>query len=175
MAKCDICAILENKKEFKFIYEDDKCFAILHESPAITGHTLVIPKKHATILEELNDNIVEHLFITANKVSSAIFESLGAYGTNIILNNGLDAGQELPHVVLNVLPRKEEDSLNFEWPPKKATESELKTTLSMIKLYSDTIFSGKDKLPGVKIKQEKAVEDKEKAEDYLTRTLKRIP
>ena len=168
--KCDICSIIENKKSFKLIYEDDLVFAILHESPAVLGHVLVIPKKHAPILEELDEISAEQLFVVANKISSLLFEVLGAHGTNILINNGIGAGQELPHLVLNVIPRKENDSLNFEWQPKKASESELKTTQSMIRTFSDNIFSGRDNLPEIKIKQEEEPE-----EDYLIKGLRRVP
>ena len=173
MVDCDICKILENKTAFKFIYEDDLCFAILHESPATQGHVLVIPKKHVAILEELDDNVVEHLYIISNKISTAIFDTLGAHGTNIIINNGTAAGQELPHVVINVLPRKENDKINLEWQPRQVSDAELKTTQSMIKTYSDNIFSGKDTLPDIKIKQEVKIDKEE--ENYLIKGLKRIP
>ena len=105
MTECDICAILNNKEEFRFIYEDEVCFVILHESPAVLGHTLVIPKQHAAIFEELEDKIVEHIFIVCNKISTLLFDKLQVHGTNVILNNGHDAGQEINHVVVNVLPR----------------------------------------------------------------------
>jgi histidine triad (HIT) family protein len=175
MTDCDICKILENKTAFKLIYEDDLCFAIMHESPAIEGHALVIPKKHSPILEELDDKSVERLFVIANKISTSIFDTIGAHGTNIVLNNGVDAGQELPHVVLNVLPRKEKDNINLEWQAKKATEGELKTSQSMIKSVSDYIFSGKDSLPEVKLKKEAHNEESRQEEDYTIKSLKRIP
>jgi histidine triad (HIT) family protein len=155
MTECDICKILKHKDAFKLVYEDEICFAMIHESPAVLGHTMVIPKIHATIIEELEDHIAEHLFAIANKVSSAIFDTIGAQGTNILINNGLDAGQDLPHLIVNVLPRKEGDNLNFEWEPKSAAPEELKTTQSMITMYSDHIFSGKDKLPDAKVESNK--------------------
>ena len=173
MTDCDICKILENKVAFKFIYEDDICFAILHESPAIDGHVLVIPKKHTAILEELDDNIIEHLYIISNKISTSIFDTLGAHGTNIIVNNGTAAGQELPHIVIHILPRKENDNIKVEWQPKQVSDAELKTTQSMIKSFSDNIFSGKDTLPDIKIKQEVKIDKDE--ENYLIKGLKRIP
>ena len=183
--KCDICSILENKDVFKLIYEDDLCFAILHESPAIAGHTLVIPKEHTPIIEELKDEIINHLFAVSNKISTAIFESLGAFGTNIIINNGHDAGQELPHLVINVIPRKENDGLNFEWTPKQSSQEDLKAISSRIKNYSDLIFAGKDELPDVKVKHhdeeinnenaEDKIEQKIKKKDYLTESINRIP
>lgn len=173
---CDVCKILENKKEFKLVYEDEICFAILHESPAIEGHTLVIPKQHFPIIEEVDDKIISHLFVIANKISTSIFEALNAFGTNIIINNGLSAGQDLPHIIINVIPRKEKDNINFEWPAKKASENELKIALSMIKTYSDYILSDKEKTQKIEIKQnnnEKTSD--EKKEDYLIKGLKRLP
>jgi histidine triad (HIT) family protein len=183
MATCDICKILENKDMFKFIYEDDTCFAILHENPSIAGHSLVIPKKHVAILEDLDDSIVEHLYVIANKVSTSIFDAIGAHGTNIILNNGHGAGQELPHVILNVLPRKENDNINIEWQAKKAPDNELKTVQSMLRTYAEHIFSGKDRPIELKPKEEKHDAHKEKVstsaekkeEDYLIKGLRRIP
>ena len=174
MTACDICKILENKASFKFIYEDDLVFAILHESPSIEGHTLVIPKKHSPILEELDDKSVERMFVIANKISTSIFDTLEAHGTNLLINNGTDAGQELPHVILNVLPRKERDNINLEWQAKKATEGELKTNQSMLRSVSDFIFTGKDILPEVKLKKEIHNEES-MSEDYAVKSLKRIP
>ncbi|MEM3374422.1 MAG: HIT family protein [Candidatus Woesearchaeota archaeon] len=169
---CDVCKILENKKEFQLIYEDEVCFAILHESPAIEGHTLVIPKKHTPILEEADDQTIAHLFNIANKISTAIFETLGSFGTNILINNGLSAGQDLPHLILNVLPRKENDNINLEWNAKKASENELKTIQSILKTYSDYIYSGQEKKTEVKIKEES---NNEKKEDYSIKSLRRMP
>lgn len=178
MADCDICKVMENKEAFHIIYEDEVCFALLHESPAVPGHTLVIPKKHATIVEELDDEIVSHIFVVCNKISTILFDKLGAQGTNLILNNGHDAGQELPHVVVHVLPRKEGDKLDFEWSAKQTTEPALSSMKNRIQIYADPIFLGKDELPVTKVeKPEEKKQDNpdEPGEDYLIKNLKRIP
>ena len=86
------------------------------------------------------------------------------------MNNGVDAGQELPHVVLNVLPRQEKDNINIEWQARKATEGELKTSQSMIKSISDFIFSGKDSLPQVELKKDVHHEETKPEEDYTIKT-----
>lgn len=178
MAKCDICSILENREQFKFIYEDDTCFAILHESPAVPGHSLVIPKKHFTIIEECDDNAVEHLFVVANRISNTLFSTLSAHGTNIIVNNGIEAGQELPHLIINVLPRKENDGLNLEWQGRQAADTELKTTQSMMRTFSDAIYSGREKKSEVKVvsgHREEEKQEKANEEDYQIKSLTRIP
>ena len=168
------CKILENRESFKFVYEDELCFAILHESPSVPGHTLVIPKKHSPIFEELDDSSAAHLFVVGNNISSSLFDSLGAHGTNLLINNGVSAGQELPHIVLNVLPRKENDGLNLEWQSRKASNEELKTTQSMIRSYSESIFSGRELAKNVIIKKEEPILNNS-SEDYMIKGLKRMP
>lgn len=174
---CDVCKIIENKKEFHLIYEDEICFAILHESPAIEGHTLLIPKKHITILEDADDEIISHLFNVANIISNALFEILNSQGTNILINNGLAAFQELPHLIINIFPRREKDNINFEGNRKKSSENELKTIQSILKTYSDYIYSGKEKKLELKIKEDNRTNEKiiEKKEDYLVKGLRRMP
>jgi histidine triad (HIT) family protein len=171
MTECDICRILENKDSFKLFYEDDLCFALLHESPSTEGHSLVIPKKHYPILEEIPEKTLEHIFNIANQVSIALFDTLKATGTNIIVNNGISAGQELPHFLINIIPRKDNDKLDFEWKPKEVSEDQLKTILSMIQTFSDAIFKGEE-YKRIKIKQDEELEEKE---DYFIKQLKRIP
>ena len=181
MAECDICAILKNKEEFRFIYEDEKCFALLHESPAVLGHTLVIPKQHAAILEELEEEIVEHLFVVCNKMSTLLFERLKVHGTNIILNNAHAAGQELNHVTISVLPRKENDKLDLEWEPKKATEQELKAVALIIKSASDIVFAAKGSSHSTKTAEHNSHEteyhnEEEKIEEnYMAKAFRRTP
>ncbi|MBT3720407.1 HIT family protein [archaeon] len=182
MTECDVCKIVNNKEAFHVIYEDEICFALLHESPAVPGHTMVIPKTHTTIIEELDDKIVEHLFVVCNKVSTILFDKLGAHGTNVIVNNGIDAGQDLPHVVINVLPRSENDGLDFEWTPKQSGQQVLESLQKKIQIYSDPIFLGKDELPDIKIqKPEQSITKTssnnkiEKKENYQINNLKRLP
>ena len=86
--ECDICKIVDNKDSFNVIYEDELCFAMLHEAPGNIGHAIVIPKTHFPIFEEVPDDILERCFLVANRISVAVFETLGAHGTNILVNNG---------------------------------------------------------------------------------------
>ncbi|MBD3202669.1 HIT domain-containing protein [Candidatus Woesearchaeota archaeon] len=172
MTDCDICKILENKQAFRLVHEDDKCFAILHESPAVPGHTLLIPKNHSPIFEEIPDDIISHLSEISNSISVKLFETLNAQGTNIIINNGIDAGQEMPHFLINIIPRKEGDGLNLQWEPKSVGQEELEKSLSMLKIF-ENIFSGEE-YKRVTIKEEEP-EETEEEEDYTVKQLHRIP
>ena len=66
-----------------------------------------------------DDAILEKCSAIANKVGIAVFDSLGVQGTNLIINNGLGAGQKVPHFCLEVYPRQENDGLPLQLTPKK--------------------------------------------------------
>jgi histidine triad (HIT) family protein len=171
---CAICEIFSKKEIFKLIYEDDICISILHENPANYGHALVIPKQHHIIIEEIPDKIVEHLFSIANLISSTLFESLNIQGTNILVNNGTSAGQENPHFIINIIPRTENDGINFEWSAKPAAEGDLKTAELKLNQYTKGIVFSEDAQKPVEIKKEpeELIVDEE---SYMIRQLKKIP
>ena len=133
MRECDVCKIIENKDSFNLIYEDSICIAIIHEIPAVKGHVILFPKEHYPIFEEVPKKVINHIFKITNKISTAIFDSMSCQGTNIIINNGITAGQELPHFIINIIPRFENDNINFEWTPNKKSDSELDITQTIIK------------------------------------------
>src|SRR3989344_7120887 len=98
MSDCTFCQLIQKKANV--LYDDEKLVVMLSPEPALPGHLLVVPKVHATILEQVPDFIVGDMFKAANKASSAIFESLGAQGTNVLIQNGPPAGQRHNHVML---------------------------------------------------------------------------
>jgi len=133
--KCDTCIVFNNedqKNQIK-VYEDDVCIAILTTKPASIGHMILCPKEHYVILEQLPDELVSHLFNVSNKLSQALFESLGVHGTNIFIQNGTPAGQDNPHFSIHIIGRQENDSVKLDWPLDKASEEELKTVMNMYK------------------------------------------
>lgn len=177
MTDCDICRILENKDAFKVVYQDDDTIAIMHESPAVAGHILVIPIKHYPIFEEVPEDVLKLSFGVANALSVAMFDTLDLQGTNLIVNNGLSAGQEHAHFMIHVIPRKEGDGLNFEWNTKKMSDEGLKSSLNMIRTYADAIFTdGGMDLSKISIKKKKkSIVKKEEDIDYQVKQLRRLP
>ncbi len=113
------------------IYEDEECVAYLHATPASPGHVVITPKEKYTVIEELPELLCGHLFVVANRMAGVLFETLGAHGTNLLIQNGTAAGQKEAQVQLHVIPRKENDGLNFLWKP---TEDKEKAEVAMIKL-----------------------------------------
>ena len=52
MTDCIFCKIIAGEIPSVTVYEDDKVKAFLDISQATTGHTLVVPKKHVSVLFE---------------------------------------------------------------------------------------------------------------------------
>lgn len=123
MADCIICEWIESKKNL--LFEDDKIAVLLNPEPSSPGHILVVPKKHAPILEAVPDDVVGELFWNANRGSVCAFEALGAQGTNILVQNGIPAGQKVNHVIVHVIPRFESDDIPLTWQPKQLSPEQL--------------------------------------------------
>jgi len=177
--KCILCNTVEGETKLEKIYEDDKVTAVVHPRGAAVGHVFVFPNEHYQIFEQVPDYEVEHLFDVVNKISIAVFEALGVQGTNIILQNGLAAGQEIPHVCIHIIPRKEGDDLDFQWEPKRLTEEQISTVEEKLKNVASDIgsFEKEKKKKEVKVKKEKKKRlkaEKEK-ENYMIKQLERIP
>lgn len=87
------------------VYEDETTYAFLDANPLAPGHTLVIPKEPYERLNDMPPELVGDVFSTAGTIAGAIEEATGATATTLAINNGEDAGQEVPHVHLHVVPQ----------------------------------------------------------------------
>ncbi len=172
MAECTICSIIKDKKEV--IYEDSRIAAFLHPSPAAKGHIIVTSVEHFAIMEQVPDFVMNELFVKANKISTACFEGIGAEGTNIIIRNGIAAGQNQNHFTIDVIPRNENDGLNFAWATKKLSEEEMSTVELRLKEHASRIgeFEKEKQKP---LEMEKPEELPGDEEDYMIRQLRRMP
>ena len=135
---CKTCEKIGKEKELK-IYEDPEIVAFLEEKSSALGHILLLPKKHFPILEQLPDKLIGQILIIANKLSSALFDSIGCHGTNILINNGIAAGQKHSHFSLNIIPRTENDNIKLEWQPKQLSEEEISTTELKLKEHTASV------------------------------------
>ncbi len=79
--------------------------AFLDIHPVNIGHTLIVPKTHATNLYETPDETVAHMMRIVKKLSIAIKSAVLADGINIEMNNDSVAGQIIFHTHIHVVPR----------------------------------------------------------------------
>jgi histidine triad (HIT) family protein len=174
MADCVLCQIIDGTIPSKKIYEDDDILAILDFNGANPGHSFVIPKQHIPILEQVPSHLVGKLFNIANKISSTLFDVLKVQGTNIFVANGVPAGQKVAHFMVNIIPRKENDGINIQWPAKQLSEEEMSTIELKIK---DGIGGVGFETPEKPTKQEKepVSESISEEDNYMVKQLRRIP
>ncbi len=174
--KCDYCELRTRKEHL--IYEDEEVVVAVKDTALAPGQITVFPKEHFTIFEMVPDDILRKCATISNKVGIAVFESIGAQGTNVIIQNGLPAGQQVPHFALEIIPRRENDNLPLQWPPKQLMEEEMDTAYLLLKQEADKLVNigkgaGKKE---VRVKEEPgkiaAVEGKD---NYLLKSLRRIP
>ena len=107
------------------LYEDDQCLVILDINPVEKGHALVISKHPYPVFTDCPDKELEHLMSVAKKVDLKLRKELGADGTNILINNGSDAGQAIPHLHIHVIPRFKGDGHEFSFKKKEYSDGEI--------------------------------------------------
>jgi len=175
MTECPYCEVVNGKGKMQKIFEDDKILAILNPHPATIGHILLFPKEHKPILENVKDYDIAYMFKVANKLSTAAFESLGSQGTNIIIQNGIAAGQKIAHFCIHIIPRREGDGLDFTWQPRQLNEEEMSTI--ELQLKEETKNLGEFEKEDEKIVEvnKEPEEIKTKGDNYLIKQLRRIP
>ena len=105
---CIFCKIASGEIPTKIITQTEKSIAFLDAFPLTKGHTLVIPKTHHDKIQNLSSEENTDLFSTVQKVMSKIDNLTGS--TLMAVHNGKDAGQEIPHVHVHLVPRSSDDS-----------------------------------------------------------------
>ena len=171
--KCEYCDLLDKNEDI--IHADDDIVIAVKDKVTTSGQITVYPRKHYPIMEMVPEDILNKCVSAAKNVSIAVFESLGAQGTNILVRNGLSAGQSVPHFGIEVIPRREDDKLNLEWQGKQIMEDEMEMTFQALEedLKKPSIAEAKEEIV-VDEGETEAVLEKE-GDNYLLKSLKRIP
>lgn len=130
---CIFCVILAGGIPASVVHEDGETVAFLDISPITPGHTLVVPREHATSLAELDPSAGGAIFRTAMRVAEALRATdLRVEGVNLFVSDGAAAGQEVPHVHLHVIPRFPGDGLRIQASAGQPSREELDATAAAI-------------------------------------------
>lgn len=122
---CIFCKIANGEIPAKTLHEDELFRVILDLNPATKGHTLILPKEHATNLFDLPEKTAEAVLVLAKRLAIDMSEKLGCDGLNLVQNNGEAAGQTVSHFHLHMIPRYVNDGQTLGWTPGKASQEEL--------------------------------------------------
>ena len=113
MKDCLFCDIINGSVSSYTLYEDDMVKVFLDAYPDSPGHTLIIPKKHFTELEDIEIDYLTHIMEIAKKVKKAMIENLNPDSVILIQNNG--EAQFVKHYHLHLIPKyKRKIELNRE-------------------------------------------------------------
>jgi histidine triad (HIT) family protein len=95
------------------VFEDDRCVAFRDVSPQAPLHILIIPRKaipRVGLAADEDEALLGHLLLTAAKV--AIAEGVAESGYRLVINNGPDGGEAVPHLHVHLLGGRQ-----LQWPP----------------------------------------------------------
>ena len=101
------------------VYEDDLVLAFLDVAPLSVGHTLIIPKRAAATLDQLDDDSAAAIGRCLPRIARAVLAATGATEFNVLQNNGSLAHQAVFHVHFHIIPKTASSGLGIDWPAGK--------------------------------------------------------
>ena len=131
---CIFCKIISKQIPAKILNETSHSICFLDAFPLAKGHVLVIPKKHHQKIQELNTDENSDLFSLVHTMMSKVDSITGS--TLVAIHNGENAGQEIPHVHVHLVPRDTSDSAG---PIHSMFNSSLKLSDFEIEKYYDLL------------------------------------
>ena len=109
MQDCIFCQVINRELPSFKVYEDDHVYAFMDLFPTSVGHTLVIPKEHATNLYDASEESMTEAFRVAHRIGPKVADAMGADGFHLSMNNGEAAWQTVFHPHLHIIPRYKGD------------------------------------------------------------------
>ena len=141
---CIFCKIINVCISARIITQNDKAIAFLDAFPLTLGHTLIIPKSHYYKIQDMDKDHSSAVFDLLWKLSAAIEKAVESNASTIAIHNGKDAGQEVPHVHVHIIPRTADDGAgpvhSMFKNRTKISSKELDFTLNNIKKRIDNYY-----------------------------------
>lgn len=114
MDDCIFCKIIKGEIPSNKVYEDNDIIAFKDINPIAPVHILVVPKKHISSLNEIEENdelLIGKIFTTIKKIAK---ENNLENGYRVINNCGKDGRQEVMHIHFHLIGGKKlgTDSIN---------------------------------------------------------------
>lgn len=95
------------------VHEDGQCLAFRDIDPQAPTHLLIVPKKAIPRVAEatIDDQaVLGHMLLIAGEIARK--EGFVENGFRIVINNGPDGGEAVPHLHIHVLAGR-----SMTWPP----------------------------------------------------------
>jgi histidine triad (HIT) family protein len=95
------------------IFEDDDLLAFHDVNPQAPVHILVVPRRHIARLADLKSSdatLLGRMLLAAKKIAQELGVEKSGY--RLVINNGPDAGESVPHLHIHLLAKRQ-----LGWPP----------------------------------------------------------
>lgn len=125
---CLFCQIVAGQIPSERIDEDERTVAFMDINPATRGHALVVPRRHAANLLEIDPEDLAATMAAAQRLARRVKERLGADGINLLNATGPAAWQTVFHFHVHVIPRYEGDPMRLPWIPAPGDADEIAHT-----------------------------------------------
>jgi histidine triad (HIT) family protein len=138
--ECIFCRIARGEIPSKKVFEDAETFAFLDINPRNPGHVLVVPKKHAETILDMDEEDAGVLFMAVRKVAGKVMAATKAQGISIAQSNGPAAGQVVSHAHFHIIPRFANEGppgLESMLPSKRLDDKSMDQIASAIKSASE--------------------------------------
>jgi histidine triad (HIT) family protein len=122
---CLFCKIVRGEIPGQMVDQDQRTVAFMDINPATRGHALVVPRRHARDLLEIEVEDLEATIVAAQRLARRAHERLGADGVNLLNSCGQAAWQTVDHFHIHVIPRYEGDPLRLPWTPAEGDPEEI--------------------------------------------------
>lgn len=113
MSKTLFQKIADREISGDIVYEDDQVLAFRDIRPAAPTHVLIVPRKIIPRINEASPEdqaVLGHLLLKAAHVARQL--GLDKDGFRLVINNGPNAGETVPHLHLHILGGRA-----MSWPP----------------------------------------------------------
>jgi histidine triad (HIT) family protein len=113
MSKTLFEKIVARELPAQIVFEDDLVLAFRDINPQAPVHLLIIPKKPVSRIAEAapdDQQMLGHLLLRAAEVAEKV--GLKKSGYRLVINNGPDAGEAVPHLHCHILGGR-----HMKWPP----------------------------------------------------------
>lgn len=97
----------------QIIYEDDQVLAFRDVAPQAPVHILVIPRQPIARIAEAqpqDQSLLGYLLLKAAQIATQ--QGLDASGYRLVINNGPDGGESVPHLHCHLFGGRK-----MQWPP----------------------------------------------------------
>jgi histidine triad (HIT) family protein len=113
MSKTLFQKIADKEIPSQIVYEDDQAVAFRDINPQAPTHVLIVPRKPIARLAEAapeDHALLGHLLLKAAEVAAKL--GLDKTGYRLVINNGREAGETVPHLHIHILGGRA-----MHWPP----------------------------------------------------------